>query len=126
MRPIKLTSGQIFLFQNLVLYMRYHNIFFAILKLYLWSIHIANNLILAISFGFKLNSNLKTVTAIVLLSFAKFEFHICLPCWFNVPLSIITQKLPKLFLSALTLSYTGFFGLAGHEEEGGMESTTFL
>ena len=35
--------------------MRYHNIFFAILKLYLWSIHIANNLILAISFGFKLN-----------------------------------------------------------------------
>ena len=25
--PPKLTSGQIFLFQNLVLYMRYHNIF---------------------------------------------------------------------------------------------------
>ena len=39
--------------------MRYHNIFFAILKLYFWSIHMANNLILAISFGFKLNSNLK-------------------------------------------------------------------
>ena len=38
--------------------MRYHN-FFAILKLYLWSIHMANNLILAIFFGFKLNSNLK-------------------------------------------------------------------
>ena len=49
-----------FLFQNLVLYMRYHNTFFADLKLYLWSIQIANNLISAISFGFKLNSNLKT------------------------------------------------------------------
>ena len=33
--------------------------FFADLKLYLWSTHMANNLILAISFGFKLNSNLK-------------------------------------------------------------------
>ena len=32
--------------------------FFAILKLYLWSIHMTNNLILAISFGFKLKSNL--------------------------------------------------------------------
>ena len=39
--------------------MRYHKSFFADLKLYLWFIHIANNLILAISFGFKLNSNLK-------------------------------------------------------------------
>ena len=39
--------------------MRYYNIFFADLKLYLWSIHMANNLILATSFGFKLNSNLK-------------------------------------------------------------------
>ena len=32
--------------------------FFAFLKIYLWSIHMANNLILAISFGFKLNSGL--------------------------------------------------------------------
>ena len=48
-----------FLFQNLVVCMRYHNIFFAILKLYLWSFHMANNLILAIFFGSKLNSNLK-------------------------------------------------------------------
>ena len=47
-----------FLFQNLVVCVRYHNIFFAILKLYLWSIHMANNLILAISLGLKLDSNL--------------------------------------------------------------------
>ena len=33
--------------------------FFANSKLYLWSIHMTNKLILAISFGFKLNSNLK-------------------------------------------------------------------
>ena len=32
--------------------------FFAILKLYFWSIYMAKNLILAISFGFKLNSSL--------------------------------------------------------------------
>ena len=32
--------------------------FFAVLKPYFWSIHMANNLILVISFGFKLNSNL--------------------------------------------------------------------
>ena len=59
-RPLKPTSnsGEIFVFQNLVLYMRYHNTFFVDLKLYLWSIHMASNLILAISFGFKLNSNL--------------------------------------------------------------------
>ena len=38
--------------------MRYHNIFFSILKLYLWSIHVANKFILAISSSFKLNSNL--------------------------------------------------------------------
>ena len=49
-----------FLFQNLVVCMRYHNIFFAILKIYFWSIHMDKNLILAITFGFKLNSNLKT------------------------------------------------------------------
>ena len=39
--------------------MRYHNIFFAILRLYFWSIHMDKNLILPISFGLKLNSNLK-------------------------------------------------------------------
>ena len=39
-------------------------IIFAILKLYFWSIHMANNLILPISFGFKLNSNLKFVRMI--------------------------------------------------------------
>ena len=39
--------------------MRYHNIFFAILKLYFWSIQMANTFILAIFSGFKLNSNLK-------------------------------------------------------------------
>ena len=39
--------------------MRYHNIFSPILELYFWSIHMAINLILAISFDFKLNSNLK-------------------------------------------------------------------
>ena len=44
--------------------MRYHNIFFAILKLYFWSIHMANNLILAISFGFKLNSNLNGIKSV--------------------------------------------------------------
>ena len=38
-------------------------IFFAILKLYLWSICMANNLILAISFGFKLNSNLNSFSS---------------------------------------------------------------
>ena len=43
--------------------------FFAILKLYLWSIHMANNLILAISFGFKLNSNLKIRKPSQFLSF---------------------------------------------------------
>ena len=32
-RPLKPTSGEIFLFQNLVLYMRYHNNFSADLKL---------------------------------------------------------------------------------------------
>ena len=32
---LKSTSGKILLFQNLVLYMRYHNSFFADLKLYL-------------------------------------------------------------------------------------------
>ena len=48
-----------FVFQNLAVCMRYHNNFFAILKLYFWSNHMAKNLILAISFGFKLNSNLK-------------------------------------------------------------------
>ena len=32
--PLKLTSGEIFLFQNLVVCMRYHNIFFTILRLY--------------------------------------------------------------------------------------------
>ena len=58
-RPLKLTSGEMFLIQNIILYMRYHNIFFADLKIYLWSIHMANNLILAISFSFKLNSNVK-------------------------------------------------------------------
>ena len=57
-RPLKPTSGEILLFQNLI-YMRYYNLFFAILKLYLWSIHMANNLILVISFGLKLNSNLR-------------------------------------------------------------------
>ena len=36
--------------------------FLAILKLYLWFIHVANNLILVISFGFKLNSNLDQLT----------------------------------------------------------------
>ena len=46
------------MFQNLAVCMRYHNNFFAILKFYFWSIHIAKNFILAISFGFKLNSNL--------------------------------------------------------------------
>ena len=45
--------------------MRYHNIFFAILKLYLLSILMANNLILATSFGFKLNSNLKNLKFLV-------------------------------------------------------------
>ena len=38
--------------------MRYYNNFFAVLKLYFWSIHMTKNLILAISFGFKLSSNL--------------------------------------------------------------------
>ena len=52
-RLFKPTSGEIFLFQNLVMYMRYHNIFFAVLKLFLLSIYVANNLILANSFGFK-------------------------------------------------------------------------
>ena len=33
--PLKPTSGEMFLFQNLVLYMTYHNNFFADLKLYL-------------------------------------------------------------------------------------------
>ena len=42
--------------------MRYHNNFFAILKLYFWSIHMAKTLILTISFGFKLNSNLKNTS----------------------------------------------------------------
>ena len=44
-----------FLFQNLII-----TIFNAVLKFYLWStcIHMANNLILAISCGFQLNSNL--------------------------------------------------------------------
>ena len=37
--------------------MRYDNIVLATLKLYVWSIHIANNLTLAISFCFKLNSD---------------------------------------------------------------------
>ena len=59
--PLKLTSGEIFQFQNLAVCMRCRNNFFAILKLYFWSIHMANNLILSISFGFKLNSNLKDV-----------------------------------------------------------------
>ena len=35
------------------------------LKLYLWSFHMANNLILAISFGFKLNSNLNNFSQAV-------------------------------------------------------------
>ena len=52
-RPLKPTSSEIFLFQNLAVCMRYHNNFFAILELYFWSIHMAKNLILAISFGFK-------------------------------------------------------------------------
>ena len=43
--------------------MRHHNIFFADLKFYLWSIHMTNNLILAISVGFKLNSNLKSTVS---------------------------------------------------------------
>ena len=34
-RSLKPTSGEVFLFENLVLCLRYHNIFFAILKLYL-------------------------------------------------------------------------------------------
>ena len=58
--PPQPTSGEIFLFQNLVVCIRYRNIFFAILKPYFWSTHMANNLILVISFGFKLNSNLKS------------------------------------------------------------------
>ena len=58
-RPLKLPSSKIFLFQNLGVCIRYHNIFFAILMIYFWSIHIANNLFLAISLGSKLNSNLK-------------------------------------------------------------------
>ena len=33
--PLKPTSGEIILFQNLAVCMRYHNNFFAILKLYL-------------------------------------------------------------------------------------------
>ena len=40
--------------------MRYHNIFFAILRLYFWSIHMDKNFILATSFGFKLNSDFKS------------------------------------------------------------------
>ena len=44
--------------------MRYHNIFFAILRLYFWSIHMDKNLVLATSFGFKLNSNLKFVNRV--------------------------------------------------------------
>ena len=57
--PLKLASDEIFLFQNLVVCMRYHNIFFAILRLYFWSIHMDKNIILATSFSFKLNNNLK-------------------------------------------------------------------
>ena len=39
------------------------------LKLYLWSIHMANNLILAISFGLKLNSNLNATNVFWLAVF---------------------------------------------------------
>ena len=39
-------------------------IFFAICKIYLWFIHMANNLILTISLGFKLNSNPFSCTSV--------------------------------------------------------------
>ena len=47
--------------------------FFAILKLYFWSIHMAKNLILAISFGFKLNSNLNCLFVQSELSFSEWK-----------------------------------------------------
>ena len=69
-----------FLFQSLVLYMRYHNIFFPDWKLYLWSIHTANNLILAISFGFKLNSNLKLMCGVQqVIKFTSWQHVLTLP-----------------------------------------------
>ena len=53
--------------------------FFAILKLYRWSIHIANNLILAISFGFKLNSNLNA--QMLLSKLSTFGYFVSLWRW---------------------------------------------
>ena len=43
--------------------------FLPVLKLYLWSIHLPNNLNLAISFDFKLNLKLAIPQVCVLLSF---------------------------------------------------------
>ena len=56
-RPFKPTSGEIqFLFQNLVLCIIIFSRYFKALPLVY---HMANNLIVAISFDLKLNSNLK-------------------------------------------------------------------
>ena len=57
-RPLKLTSGETFLFQNLVLYMRYHNIFCYFKALFLiypygQQSHFGRHFLL-----FQLNSNL--------------------------------------------------------------------
>ena len=55
--------------------MRYHNIVLAaILKFYFWSIHTANNLILAISFGLKPNSNLNCIAFVVLFTMFTAKF----------------------------------------------------
>ena len=56
--------------------------FFSDLKLYLLSIHMANNLILAISFGFKLNSNLKLSNILVPAPFLPSFLHLLLSSFF--------------------------------------------